>query len=293
MPLMAAHMVLAAYIVGGLPGGLGVRRTACCAVARDRYHRVGFTIAFSVAAIATPIQMGVGDSLARWVYNNQPIKFAAIELVPTTSSDVPETLFGHLNSDGTVSGWHPDPRPGVDRCRIPPTARRPWSRASTPCRPTTRPTISEVNTVHLAWDLMVGLGTMLLPAVGVVLAVAGSSASGGSRRAACSCPRASGAGVAVGGHDGGRLGRQRGRPTTVDRLQPDEGRGRGHRQHRRVDHVPARRRALHRARGDDDPDPAQDEPSGSASAASGDDEVPYGPSSGALAVASTATTETR
>ena len=33
-------------------------------------------------AVATPIQMGVGDSLARWVYNNQPVKFAAIELVP-------------------------------------------------------------------------------------------------------------------------------------------------------------------------------------------------------------------
>ena len=68
---------------------------------RDRYHRVGFTIPFSVAPIAIPIQMGIGDSLARWVYNNQPVKFAAIELVPTTSSDVPETLFGHLNSDGT------------------------------------------------------------------------------------------------------------------------------------------------------------------------------------------------
>ena len=48
--------------------------------------------------------MGVGDTLARWVYNNEPTKFAAIELVPKTSSDVPETLFGHLNDDGTVSG---------------------------------------------------------------------------------------------------------------------------------------------------------------------------------------------
>ena len=75
----------------------------------DRYHRLGFVIAFSVAAVATPIQMGVGDSLARWVYNNQPVKFAAIELVPTTSSDVPETLLGRLNDDGTVSGGIPIP----------------------------------------------------------------------------------------------------------------------------------------------------------------------------------------
>ena len=76
---------------------------------RDRYHRLGFIIPFTVAAIATPIQMGVGDSLARWVYNNQPIKFAAIELVPETSSDVPETLLGQLNADGTVTGGIPIP----------------------------------------------------------------------------------------------------------------------------------------------------------------------------------------
>jgi hypothetical protein len=37
------------------------------------------------------------------------VKFAAIERVPTTSSDVPETLLGHLNEDGTVSGGIPIP----------------------------------------------------------------------------------------------------------------------------------------------------------------------------------------
>ena len=51
-----------------------------------------------------PVQMGVGDSLARWVFNNQPVKFAAIELVPTTWSDVPETILGHLNDNGRVTG---------------------------------------------------------------------------------------------------------------------------------------------------------------------------------------------
>ena len=91
-----------------LPRRLGVRHGHAAGRA-DRYHRLGFIIAFSVAAVATPIQMGVGDSLARWVYNNQPVKFAAIELVPTTSSDVPETLLGRLNDDGTVSGGIPIP----------------------------------------------------------------------------------------------------------------------------------------------------------------------------------------
>src|SRR6185312_12004901 len=75
----------------------------------DHYHRLAFTIAFTVAAIATPIQMGVGDTLARWVYDEQPVKFAAIELVPKTASDVPETLLGQLDANGTVSGGLPIP----------------------------------------------------------------------------------------------------------------------------------------------------------------------------------------
>ena len=134
MPLMAAHMVIAAYVVGGFLVA-SVYAVGMLRGRHDRYHRVGFLIPFTVAAIAIPIQMGVGDSLARWVYNNQPVKFAAIELVPETSSDVPETLLGHLNSDGTVSGgieipgfasWLSDPS----------TARRRWCRAWTRCRPT-------------------------------------------------------------------------------------------------------------------------------------------------------------
>jgi cytochrome d ubiquinol oxidase subunit I len=159
MPLMAAHMIVAAYVVGGFLVA-SVYAFAMLRGRRDRYHRLGFIIAFTVAAIATPIQMGVGDSLARWVYNNQPIKFAAIELVPETSSDVPETLFGHLNSDGTVSGgipipglasWLSDPSDGTS------TVIQGLDTVPADQRPTT----SQVNTVHLAWDVMVGLGTLL------------------------------------------------------------------------------------------------------------------------------------
>ena len=112
MPLQSLHMIFAAYIVGGFLVA-SVYAYGLLRGRKDRYHRLGFTIAFSVAAVVTPIQMAVGDSLARWVYNEQPTKFAAIELVPETSSDVPETLLGRLNSDGTVSWWHQDPRPGV------------------------------------------------------------------------------------------------------------------------------------------------------------------------------------
>lgn len=159
MPLQAAHMVIAAYMVGGFLIA-SVYAFALLRGRTDRYHRLGFIIAFSVAAIATPIQMGVGDQIARWVYNNQPVKFAAIELVPETSTDVPETIFGRLNDDGTVTGgipipglasWLSDPSTG--------TATVVQGLDSVP--PEDRPTTRQVNIVHLSWDLMVGIGTLL------------------------------------------------------------------------------------------------------------------------------------
>ena len=137
MPLMAAHMVVAAYLVGGFliasVYAMGMLRGR-----RDRYHRMGLIIAFSVAAIATPVQMGVGDTLARWVFNEQPGKFASIEMVPKTSSDVPEILFGHLNTSSQVVGGLPIP--GLASILSDPqTGTSTRSRGSTPSRPMTGP----------------------------------------------------------------------------------------------------------------------------------------------------------
>src|SRR3954471_4289994 len=109
MPLQSLHMLIAAYLVGGFLIA-SVYAAAMLRGRRDRYHRLGFTIAFTVGAIAMPFQMLVGDTRARFVYDNEPQKFAAIELVPKTGGDVPETLFGHFNSDGTkVEGGIPLP----------------------------------------------------------------------------------------------------------------------------------------------------------------------------------------
>ena len=159
MPLMAAHMVVAAYLVGGFLIA-SVYAFAMLRGRRDRYHRLGFLIGFTVAAIATPVQMGVGDALARWVFVDQPGKFASIEMVPKTSSDVPEVLFGHLNSKYQVVGGLPipglasilsDPKEGTS------TVVKGLNTIPAEDRPTT----SEVNVTHLAWDIMVGLGTLL------------------------------------------------------------------------------------------------------------------------------------
>src|SRR4051794_26253073 len=159
MPLQSIHMLIAAYLVGGFLIA-SVYATGILRGRRDRYHRLGFIIAFTVAALATPVQMGVGESLARWVFNNQPEKFAAIELVPTTSADVPETLLGQLNSSGEVTGGIPIP--GLASILSDPATGTSTVVPGLDAEPTgDRPTYQEANVVHLGWDIMVGLGTLL------------------------------------------------------------------------------------------------------------------------------------
>jgi cytochrome bd ubiquinol oxidase subunit I len=158
-PYEASHMLVAAYLVGGFLVA-SVYAVGMLRGRRDRYHRLGFLIPFTIAAIATPIQMAVGDTLARWVYNNEPTKFAAIELVPETDSDVPETLLGRLDSDGDVSGGIAIP--GLASILSDPSDGTATVVQGLDAFPADqRPTTREVNTVHLAWDVMVGIGTLL------------------------------------------------------------------------------------------------------------------------------------
>jgi cytochrome d ubiquinol oxidase subunit I len=160
MPLEAIHMVLAAYLVGGFLIA-SVYAVGMLRGRRDRYHRLGFLIPFTVACIAMPVQMLVGDTLARYVFRNEPQKFAAIELVPDTKSDVAEVLLGHLNSSGTkveggipipgLASWLSDPSTGKNTVV--------QGRNAFPAD--SEPTVAEANTVHLAWDTMVGIATLL------------------------------------------------------------------------------------------------------------------------------------
>jgi cytochrome d ubiquinol oxidase subunit I len=160
MPLEALHMLVAAYLVGGFLIA-SVYAVGMLRGRRERYYRLGFLIPFTVACIAAPVQMLVGDTIARWVYNNEPSKFAAIELVPQTSSDVPETLLGHLNKNGTaveggikipgLASWLSDPATGKNTVVE--------GRNAFPTN--SEPTVAESNVVHLAWDIMVGVATLL------------------------------------------------------------------------------------------------------------------------------------
>jgi len=159
MPLQTAHMLLAAYVVGGFLVA-SVYAAALLRGQRERYQRLGFLIPFSVAALAMPAQMLVGDLLARRLHTHEPVKFAAIELVHTTSSDVPEFLLGRLQEDGSVQGglaipglasWLADHR----------TGRATVIQGLSDFPADERPTTAEVNVVHWAWDVMVALGSAL------------------------------------------------------------------------------------------------------------------------------------
>jgi cytochrome d ubiquinol oxidase subunit I len=151
------HMLLAAYLVAGFVIA-GVYAAALLRGRRDRYHRLGFLIPFTVAAVLTPVQMVVGDTVTREVFHREPAKFAAVELHPTTGGHAPETIGGVL-VDGTVrygvqvpdlasvlAGFDPStPIPGLDA--IPPRVR---------------PPDRLVSIVHLAFDVMVAMSVLLL-----------------------------------------------------------------------------------------------------------------------------------
>lgn len=148
------HMLLAAYVVGGF-GVASVYAWGMLKGRRDRYHRLGVLIPLTVGAIAIPVQMFAGDFAARQVFDNQPVKFAAMEMVPTTSTDVPEILFGRY-VDGEVEG-------GI---RIPGLASM-LSGFSTDTEIQGLDTVPAedrppVTIVHWAFDVMVGIGTALL-----------------------------------------------------------------------------------------------------------------------------------
>jgi cytochrome d ubiquinol oxidase subunit I len=151
------HMLLAAYIVaGGLaatPYAVGLLRGR-----RDHYTRLGFLLPFVVAAIATPFQIGVGDTAARAIASSQPVKFASMEYVPSTARDVPEWVGGVWYHGHVVPGTGIK-LPYVDSLLVgfsPHTQVTGWDTVPPGLRPP-MPTL-----LHLSFDLMVGVGTLML-----------------------------------------------------------------------------------------------------------------------------------
>ncbi|MEQ4208206.1 cytochrome ubiquinol oxidase subunit I [Actinopolymorpha sp. B9G3] len=151
------HFILAAYMAAGF-GVASIYAVGWLRGRRDRYHKLGITVPFTVAAIATPIQLIVGDIIARAVFREQPVKFAAMELVWRTDTRVPEYIFGRLNADGTVSGGIPIPWLDSMLAGFSPDTRV-QGLASVPVN--NRPSPELATLVHTSFDLMVILGTLL------------------------------------------------------------------------------------------------------------------------------------
>ena len=148
------HMLLAAYMVAGF-GVASVYAVSWLRGRRDRRTRLGFAIPFAIAAIATPIQIGVGDTAARAVADDQEAKFAAFECVQETGPNQTEWIGGICTDEGVKYGI---PLPGVDSLLV---------GFSTSTVVTGLDQIPEdeqppaPTLLHLAFDAMVGIGTAL------------------------------------------------------------------------------------------------------------------------------------
>ena len=148
------HMYVAGYIVAGF------LIAAAYAVARlrgrwGRYERTALAVPLTIAALASPVQLLVGDWAGREVANAQPTKLAAIEGLATTTRGAPLHLLGWYTNGQIKFGiaiphglsllafhsWNATVQ-GLDAV---PAADRPPAE----------------NLIRIAFQTMVGIGTLL------------------------------------------------------------------------------------------------------------------------------------
>jgi cytochrome d ubiquinol oxidase subunit I len=154
-PVEVTHLLLASFMVAGFAVA-AVYATGLLRGRRDRYHRVAFAIAFTIAAVAAPLQIAAGDWAARFIAVRQPTKLAAAEGLYRTQAYAPLHLggfpdgHGHLRfaieiPDGLSLLAHGNPHAVVQGLDATAPADQP-----------------PVGVVHVAFDIMVGIGFGLL-----------------------------------------------------------------------------------------------------------------------------------
>lgn len=154
-PYMTIHMILAAIMVTGFLVA-AVYAMALLRGRRDTYYRRAFVLSFAVAAVAAPLQIGVGDWAAHAVAEQQPVKLAAMEGVFRTEQGAPLRLGGVVVDNeelryaievpyalSLLAYWDPDATV-VGLQDVPERLRPP------------------VGIVHWSFDIMVGIGFALL-----------------------------------------------------------------------------------------------------------------------------------
>jgi cytochrome d ubiquinol oxidase subunit I len=151
----APHMILAAYLVTGFLVA-SVYAVGMLRGRRDRHHRLGLLIPLTVAVIITPIQFIVGDTAARSIAKDQPVKFAAMECVQKTDTHVTEYIGGRCTSEGVKGGIG---IPGLDSWLVGfSTDTEVIGLDSVP--PEDRPPANTL--LHWAFDAMVGICSALI-----------------------------------------------------------------------------------------------------------------------------------
>ncbi len=140
--IVTGFLVAGAYAVGRLRGRWG------------RYERIALTIPLTVAALAAPVQVIVGDWAAREVAKTQPVKLAALEGLGHTERGAALHLGGWY-VDGEVKGGIAVPK-GLSLLAFHDPNARVVGLDSVPAGD--RP---PVNVVRISFQLMVSIGTFL------------------------------------------------------------------------------------------------------------------------------------
>jgi cytochrome bd ubiquinol oxidase subunit I len=148
------HMFLAAYMVTGFILA-SIYAVGMLRGRRDRYHRIGLIVPLTVAAIAAPIQLFVGDTAARAVADDQPAKFAGMECIYNSGDDQAEQI-GGICHDGKVTGAISIP--GLDSLLVG-FSTGTYVKGFDQIPPNDQPPANTM--LHLSFDTMVGVGTLL------------------------------------------------------------------------------------------------------------------------------------
>lgn len=147
------HMYVAGYIVMGflVAAAYGVQRLRG---RWGRYERTAFAIPLTIAALAAPVQVLVGDWAGREVATYQPTKLAAIEGLGHTTKGADEHLLGWY-TNGEVKFGIPIPH-GLSLLAF--HSWRATVQGLDAVPPDDRP---PVNLVRFSFQTMVGIGTLM------------------------------------------------------------------------------------------------------------------------------------
>ena len=97
-------MYIAAFMVAGFLTASAMRGPSCGASRSSRYNRTALIVPLTIAALAAPVQIVVGDWVARDVAKTQPVKLAALEGLAKTQKGAPEHLLGWYDGEGVEYG---------------------------------------------------------------------------------------------------------------------------------------------------------------------------------------------